>query len=73
MKYGHFRQFPCKCSREMKPEQAQNNFPGNVKNLYEFQVYFEILEQLGLQFDAIRKTEGGQIPCWKRSSEKMST
>lgn len=73
LKYGHFRQFLCACSRKMKPEQAQKNFLGNGKNLNKFQVYFEILKQLGLQFDAIRKTEGGQIPCWKRSSEKMNT
>ena len=26
-----------------------------------------------LYFDAIRQTKRGQMPCWKRSSEKMST
>jgi hypothetical protein len=44
----------------MKPEQAQKNFLGNGKNLGEFQVYFEILKQLGLQFDAIRKWKEGR-------------
>ena len=60
LKYGHFRQFLCACSSKMKPEQAQKNFLGNGKNLNEFQVYFEILKQLGLQFDAIRKRKEGR-------------
>jgi hypothetical protein len=73
LKYGHFRQFPYSGNRETEPEQAQQNFLRYRKNLSEFQVYFEILERLPLHFDAIRKMEGGQMPCWKRSSEKMST
>jgi hypothetical protein len=57
----------------MKSEQVQKNFLGNGKKPQRISGIFRDFETVGIAIRRNTKTEGGQIPCWKRSSEKMST
>jgi hypothetical protein len=52
---------------------SAEKLPGKREKPQQISGIFRDFETVGIAIRRNTKTEGGQIPCWKRSSEKMNT